>query len=96
MGFWSKLFGKQQQRATMESAEDDSAQEDEIGQSEEQQRASALCDDLMQQYSRAHGDPQRQRVILAQAAQAAKASGDMLQQMQVVTTLNEWERRHKR
>ncbi len=96
MGFWSELFGKEKQRVPIESCEEYSAEEEDAGRSEQQRASAELFEDLMQQYSKAHADPQRQRVILAQAAEAAKASGDMLQQMQVVTTLNEWERRHKR
>lgn len=52
--------------------------------------------ELMHKYRQVHNDPREQRLILAKAAAVAEASGDLMQQMEVVTTLNQWEQRHGR
>jgi len=44
----------------------------------------------MRDYKQAYHEPYRQRMILAQAAEVAKASGDAMKQLLVVTTFNEW------
>jgi len=52
---------------------------------------AASFPELMKQYERAWNDPRQQRIILAQAAELAK---DPREKLEVVTRLNEWERKH--
>lgn len=52
--------------------------------------------ELMAKYDRAWGNAQEQRRILARAAAMAQASGDMLQQLEVVGKLNAWKQKYER
>lgn len=52
--------------------------------------------DLMAKYDQAWGNAQEQRRILARAAAIAQASGNPLQQLEVVGKLNAWKKKYER